>query len=100
MYYIEGTIDAIEISGANFGRLRFSLIPASERILSRDGGKKMALFTDRSSPSALLVETGKNAAGKEVLWFHAEPPWAISSSRRKTTETQSGSGATSQRHPI
>ena len=34
----------------------------------------MALFTDSSSPSALLVETGKNAAGKEVLWFHAEPP--------------------------
>ena len=72
MHYIEGTIDALEISGANPGRIRFSVIPASERILSRDGGKKTALFTDSSSSEALLVESSKNASGKEVLWFHAK----------------------------
>lgn len=72
MYYIEGIIEAIEICGANPGRIRFSLIPASERILSRDGGKKMALFTESSSSAALLVEPDKNATGREVLWFHAE----------------------------
>lgn len=72
MYYIEGTIDALEISGANSERIRFSLTPASERILSRDGGKKMALFTESSSSVALLVEPDKNATGREVLWFHAE----------------------------
>lgn len=74
MYYIEGTIDALEISGANSERIRFSLIPASERILSRDGGKKMALFTDSSSPSAIMLDSDKNAAGKEIVWFHAEKP--------------------------
>ena len=72
MYYIEGTVDALEISGNAPGRIRFSLIPASERIISRDEGKKMALFTDSASSAALLVEVGKNAAGREVLWFHAE----------------------------
>lgn len=71
-YYIEGTIDALEMSGANPGRIRFSLIPASEHILSRDGGKQKALFTDSSSPSAVMVDPDKNAAGKDVLWFHAE----------------------------
>lgn len=72
MYYIEGTIDALEICGANSDRIRFSLIPASERILSRDGGKKKALFTDSTSSAALLVEPDKNATGREVLWFHAK----------------------------
>ncbi len=72
MYYIEGIIEAIEICGANPERIRFSLIPVSERIISLDGGKKKALFTDSSSPAAMLVELDKNAAGKDVLWFHAE----------------------------
>ena len=72
MYYIEGIIEAIEICGANPGRIRFSLIPASERILSRDVGKQKALFTDSSSPSAVMVDPDKNATGKEIVWFQAD----------------------------
>ena len=66
MYYIEGTIDAIDIFG---NALRFSLLPSSGHLLSRDNGDKKVLFVDSDSYNATIVDPEKNVSGKEVVWF-------------------------------
>lgn len=66
MYYIEGTIDAIDIFN---GKLRFSLLPSSGHLISRDNGDKKALFIDSDSSIATMVDPEKNANGKEIVWF-------------------------------
>ena len=66
MYYVEGTIDAIDIFN---GKLRFSLLPSSGHLISRDNGDKKALFIDIDSSIATLVDLEKNVSGKEVVWF-------------------------------
>lgn len=65
-YYIEGTIDAIEIFA---GSLRFSLLPSSEFLQVLDDGSKKALLLDASAETGRLVKPAKNAIGKECLWF-------------------------------
>ena len=69
MYYIEGTIDAIDIFD---GTLRFSLLPSSGHLVSRDDGSKKALFMESSSPNATMVDTEKNANGKEIVWVSCD----------------------------
>lgn len=66
MYYIEGTIDAIDVFN---GKLRFSLLPSSGHLLSRDDGDKKALFIDGNLHNAILIDHDKNVNGKEVVWF-------------------------------
>lgn len=85
MYYIEGTIDAIEF---NDNMVHFSVSPSSAFLVEIDGDKKMALFIEdkceikacdnvgknpqeeQKSCEAKLVNPTKNKAGKEALWFH------------------------------
>lgn len=65
-YYIEGTIDAIDVFN---GKLRFSLLPSCGHLLSRDDGDKIALFIDSNSSNAKMVDPEKNANGKSIVWF-------------------------------
>lgn len=66
MYYIEGTIDAIDIFN---GKFRFSLLPSNGHLVSRDNCDKEALFIDNNSSNAIIVAPDKNVNGKEVVWF-------------------------------
>ncbi|MBR1609516.1 MAG: hypothetical protein IJ678_07890 [Kiritimatiellae bacterium] len=69
MYYIEGTIDAIDLFNDT---IRFSLLPASGHLLLCDDGSKKALFIESCSSNATMVESKKNANGKEIVWFSAD----------------------------
>lgn len=69
MYYIEGTIDAIDVFGSS---IRFSLLPSNAHLMSRDEGKKTVLFVGCSTTDAITTEPKKNATGKEIVWFSAD----------------------------
>ena len=69
MYYLEGTIDAIDVFN---GKIRFSLLPSSEHLVSRDNGNKEALLIDSNSTNATMVSLEKNASGKEIVWFSCD----------------------------
>lgn len=68
-YYIDGTIDSIEIAMDNNQPLRFLLIPSTEFLKTMADGTKKALFVGKKFDSALLEEVVKNEKEKEVLKF-------------------------------
>ena len=98
-YYIDGTIDSIELSTEDNLPLHFTLLPSPEFLKTVAEGKKKALFIgthelplpstqteedemvrakqtdeqrkmDRQKPiQALLVDVVKNESGKEILKF-------------------------------
>ena len=81
MYYIDGTVDSIEIAMNDNLHLHFTLLPSSEFLKTVEEGKQMAMFigqtkqTDekkkevKSPIRALLVDMVKNANGKGTLRF-------------------------------
>ena len=69
MYYIEGTIDAIDVFGTC---IRFSLLPSNAHLLSIDEGEKKALFVSCALNDAKLIEPKKNATGKGIVWFSVD----------------------------
>lgn len=69
MYYIEGTIDAIEIAMDNKQPLHFLLNPSTEFLKTVGDGTKKALFIGEKYDSALLEGVVKNEKGTEALKF-------------------------------
>jgi len=92
MYYIDGTVDSIEITLNEKHHLHFTLLPSSEFLKTVGEGRQKALFIGTIEPAtkqtdevktkqpdgqtkvqnpirALLVDMVKNANGKETLRF-------------------------------
>ena len=72
MYYIEGTIDAIELTVGNEKTLQFTLLPSTEFLQTMKDGAKKALFIDKSGKLAQFAETMKNAHEKDVREFNSQ----------------------------
>lgn len=68
-YYIDGTIDSIEIAMDENQPLHFLLIPSSEFLKTMVDGSKKALFIAKKYDSALLEGVVKNEKEKEALKF-------------------------------
>lgn len=68
-YYIDGTIDSIEIAIGEENAVRFTLLPSAEFLKTVAEGEKKALFIEKSGKTALISETTKNEKEKEVLKF-------------------------------
>ena len=73
-YYIDGTIESIEITTAEKQPLQFSVIPSSDCLKTVAEGEIKALFimnADKMKESwpAILEKVSKNESGKEKLDF-------------------------------
>lgn len=76
-YYIDGTIDSIELAIGGNPPLKFSLLPSAEFLKTVAGGKKRALFigngnTTEEALPAILAKVSQNENGKEKLDFTME----------------------------
>lgn len=69
MYYIEGTIDAIELTVGNSKTLHFTLLPSPEFLKTVLNEAKKVLFIDKSGETALFADAKKNDNEKEVFGF-------------------------------
>ncbi len=77
MYYIEGTLDVIELEAPGLKLKQFSLLPSSEYLLAMPDGEKKALFIEfadkqiwvADKKQACLIGTSKNSGGKQVVVF-------------------------------
>lgn len=73
MFYVEGIIDSIELEFKGPKLKRFSLIPASQFMITLPDGTKRVLFVDYDNKStAYLVRAEKNGNDKEVLFFKSK----------------------------
>ena len=75
-YYIDGTIDSIEIAIGGNKPLRFSLIPSAEFVKTVAEGKKRAIFVEdvgkdkeKDPHGAVLKKAETNESGKDILHF-------------------------------
>lgn len=66
-YYIDGTIDSIEIGEEK--AVRFTLLPSTEFLKTVAEGEKKALLIEKSGKTALISDPTKNENEKEVLKF-------------------------------
>ena len=96
MYYIDGTVDSIEIAMNDNLHLHFTLLPSSEFLKTVEEGKQKALFIGQTEEEkkakqpdekktkevdnpiqALLVDMVENASGRGTLRFLLPPMNAI-----------------------
>ena len=70
-YYTEGTIDSIGIEANECKLKQFTLLPSSAFLITMPDGKKKAIFIEDSCNNAGLVDSKKNAEGKDVVMFNA-----------------------------
>lgn len=68
-YYIEGTIDSIELTIGEEKAVHFTILPSAEFLKTISKGEKKALFIEKSEQSALLLKPQKNENEKEVINF-------------------------------
>lgn len=75
-YYIDGTIDSIELAIGGNPPLKFSLLPSEEFLKTVAEGKKRALFVEdvatdkeKDSSGAVLKKAEVNESGKDILNF-------------------------------
>lgn len=75
MYYIEGTLDVIELEAPDLKLKQFSLLPSAEYLLAMPDGEKKALFIEfADKQQACLIKTSDNTGGKKVVVFRAITP--------------------------
>lgn len=68
-YYIDGTIDSIEIAIGEEKAVRFTLLPSTEFLKTVAKGEKKALLIEKSGKTALISEPTENEKEKEILKF-------------------------------
>lgn len=68
-YYIDGTIDSIELTIGEENAAHFTLLPSAEFLKTVAEGKRKVLFVGKSEQSALLLEPKKIENEKEVIKF-------------------------------
>ena len=74
MFYIEGTIDAIQFDSKT---IRISILPSAEFLVKLDHGIKKALFIEETKGlTAVLIFPEKNSNGKEIVSFSIAEPKA------------------------
>ena len=68
-YYIDGTIDSIDIAIGEEKAVRFTLLLSAEFLKTVAEGEKKALFVEKSGKTAVFSEPAKNENEKEILNF-------------------------------
>lgn len=84
MFYVEGSIDSIELEVSDFRVKQFSIVPSSEFLITLPDGKKSVLFVDYKEnvstkddslrDGARLLNAKKNENDKEVVCFKLRKP--------------------------
>ena len=73
MFYIEGTVDSIELEVDGLKLKRFSIVPTSQFMITLPDGKSRVLFVDyENKDAAFLVKAEKNGKDKEVVFFEVQ----------------------------
>ena len=73
MFYVEGIIDSIEVEFKGRKLKRFSLMPASQFMITLPDGTKKVLFVDYGNKeNACLVTPEKNENDKEVVFCYSQ----------------------------
>ena len=73
MFYVEGIIDSIELDIKDSKLKRFSLMPASQFMITLPDGTKKVLFVDYGNKeNACLIEAEKNGNDKAVVFCNSQ----------------------------
>lgn len=73
MFYVEGIIDSIELDLKDSKLKRFSLMPASQFMITLPDGAKKVLFVDYGNKeNACLIEAEKNGNDKAVVFCNSQ----------------------------
>ena len=88
MYYIEGTIDSIEIAIGEEKAVRFTLLLSAEFLKTVAEGEKKALFIEKSGKTAAFSEPAKTRRKYSILKSQMRiPPSNVFCSKRRTIAT-------------